>query len=428
MCALTDSCFCFIFPNRTENSIKNRWNCHLKQRIDMYENISMLMESAVPPSVSLTGTVPSGLNTLSLKLQIGKPSDLGTMPDGLPQNGSMLMESAVPSSVSPTGTVPSGVDTLSLKAQIGMPPEMGTMPDGLRQNQICNLTPKPEKARENVPGALSYEPPRLSSSNIQFTWELFDSRNMELEYSPLGIRQMMSAYMYDPYSPYGEMQSPQTFSSPNPSTSSAPQRLGRKRIRGELLFSPQETPSPSKRLCQAVLFSPSQGNPSPGKTQSHGILFSSSVATTSSGEKGSGRILFSSPHRTPSPGKQLCRILFSPSQGNPSPRKKQGREILSPSSEAATSSGRNQSRGVLFSSPQETSSPAKKLCGALLFSPSQGSPSPGKKQGQDALFLDKENCSPYPRCSSKGSVPNRNKELQMFLTALLEEAKKGIEV
>jgi hypothetical protein len=136
----------------------------------------------------------------------------------------------------------------------------------------------------------------------------------------------------------------------------------------------------------------------------------------------------SSPHRTPSPGKQLCQILFSPSQGNPCPRKKKGRGILSPSSEAATSSGRNRSCGLLFSSPQETLSPAKKLCGALLFSPSQGCPSPSKKQGQDALFLDKENCSPYPRCSNKGSVPNRNKELQMFLTALSEEAKKGIEV
>ncbi|KAJ3703591.1 hypothetical protein LUZ61_007296 [Rhynchospora tenuis] len=183
------------------------------------------------------------------------------------QSVPMDLQSAVPPTfVCPTNTVDSGVITcsydgfaystqpldkiLEVERNIPVSPEPSDLQDKLPENQENKLPVKQEE-RENASGCLFYEPPRFPCMDIPFvSCELVNSGDIQQEYSPLGIRQLMSTSLYSSDSPSGRMWCLQRVSS---SGESSPEEFLRSAAKS---FS--STPSIVKKRSQGMLFSPLQ--------------------------------------------------------------------------------------------------------------------------------------------------------------------------
>jgi hypothetical protein len=200
---------------------------------------------------------PDAVNMDSLLSSPSYPTNAQTVP--------MDLENAVPPSIICTAnTDDSGVITcsydgfaystqpldriLEVERNIQVPPEASHMQDKLPENQENKWPAKQEEEREDASGGLFYEPPRFPSMDIPFvSCELVNSGDIQQEYSPLGIRQLMSSSLYATDSPSSRMwclqrvnggeSSPEEFLKSAAKCFSSTPSIVKKRSRG-LLFSP----------------------------------------------------------------------------------------------------------------------------------------------------------------------------------------------
>ncbi|KAJ4819443.1 Myb [Rhynchospora pubera] len=211
------------------------------------------------PEISIQAlmAIPDAVNLDSLLSNPSNPANS--------QSVRMDLERAVPPTFVGTNTVDSGVITcsydgfaysnqpldkiLEVERNIPVPPEPSDLQDKLPENQE-NKLPVKQDERENAAGGLFYEPPRFPCMDIPFvSCELVNSGDIQQEYSPLGIRQLMSTSLYSSDSPSGRMWYLQRVSSGE----SSPEEFLRSAAKSFI-----STPSIVKKRSQGMLFSPLQ--------------------------------------------------------------------------------------------------------------------------------------------------------------------------
>lgn len=214
-----------------------------------WPELSIQAIMAIPDAVNLDSLLSNPLNTTNTQ---PVPMDL---------------ENAVPPSfVCATNTADSGVITcsydgfaystqpldkiLEVECNIPVPPEPSHMQDKLPEYQENKWSTKQEQDKENASGGLFYEPPRFPCMDIPFvSCELVNSGDIQQEYSPLGIRQLMTSSLYSSDSPSGRMWCLQRVSSGE----SSPEEFLKSAAKS---FS--STPSIVKKRSRGMLFSPLQ--------------------------------------------------------------------------------------------------------------------------------------------------------------------------
>jgi hypothetical protein len=180
----------------------------------------------------------------------------------------MNLENVVPPSfICTTNTDDSGVITcsydgfaystqpldkiLEVEHNIQVQPETSHKQVTLSDNEENKWPAKQEEDREDASGGLFYEPPRFPCMDIPFvSCELVNSGDIQQEYSPLGIRQLMASSLHSTDSPSGRMWCLQRVSSGG---ESSPEEFLKSAAK---CFS--STPSIVKKRSRGLLFSPLQ--------------------------------------------------------------------------------------------------------------------------------------------------------------------------